>query len=70
MANCSPEWPDFLATESDNRLITLDGKTMCVVEWAEQAGLKPGMVFDRLALGWSLKEALGPKRPYRRRTNF
>jgi hypothetical protein len=43
---------------------------MCVVEWAEQAGLKPGMVFDRLALGWSLKEALGPKRPYRRRTNF
>ena len=41
-----------------NRLLTIDGTTMCVSEWAEQVGLTYHRVRDRLNAGWSNHDAV------------
>ena len=43
---------------SDNRLLTFDGKTLCVAEWCERFGIPQARVLARLKLGWSVTEAL------------
>ncbi len=42
-----------------NRLLTLNGKTMCLVEWAESLGVTSQTIINRLdTYGWCLEEAL------------
>ena len=41
-----------------NRLITFDGKTQCLVEWAEESGINPSTFRDRIWRGWSIERAL------------
>lgn len=42
----------------DNVRLTLNGETKCLVEWAEEAGLKVVTVQTRLRRGWSVEDAL------------
>jgi hypothetical protein len=41
-----------------NRLITHGGQTQCLAAWAEELGLNSRVIYDRLALGWSVERAL------------
>ena len=49
-----------------NRVIEYNGRSMILVEWAEELGMKPGTLGARLAKGWSARRALttpvGPSR--------
>jgi hypothetical protein len=44
----------------NNRMITANGQTKCVAEWAEITGIKSGTIRTRLKIGWSAEEALTP----------
>lgn len=47
-----------------NKMISFSGKTLCLVEWAEQNGIKPNTLVRRFLAGWSIKQALTqPVRP-------
>lgn len=41
-----------------NRLLTYQGETKCLSEWAEQIGIKPETLRARISNGWSLERAL------------
>lgn len=41
-----------------NRLVTLNGKTMCIIEWSEELGIKKSTLSWRLRNGWSDTDAL------------
>jgi hypothetical protein len=41
-----------------NRLLTYNGQTKCVSEWAELLGMWVSTIFTRLRLGWSDEKAL------------
>ncbi len=41
-----------------NRLITFDGKTQCLTEWAEEIGICLETICKRFQLGWSAEEVL------------
>jgi hypothetical protein len=45
---------------STNHLVTFDGRTMTIAEWAERSGLKYMTLFMRLKRGWSVQKALQP----------
>ena len=47
------------------RLITFNGETMRVVEWAERLGLNEYIIRSRLKYGWSVERAL--TRPVKKR---
>lgn len=51
---------------SSNRLLTHDGITLTAVQWAEQLGVSPALIYNRLRLGWSDTDAL--TRPVRRKS--
>lgn len=40
------------------RQITHEGRTLCLAEWAREAGLKPSTLGHRLNSGWSMQDAL------------
>ncbi len=42
----------------DNRLLTMNGETLCLAEWAEQRGLSTSAIRHRLKQGWPLDLAL------------
>ena len=42
-----------------NRLITYDGETKTITQWAETVGIKPATLWARLNRGWSIEQALG-----------
>jgi hypothetical protein len=44
---------------SMTRSITIEGRSMCVTDWAAECGLKTTTVFYRLNAGWTEAEALG-----------
>jgi hypothetical protein len=44
-----------------NHLVTYNGKTQCVADWADEIGLKSEMIFNRLKLGWTIERALTQK---------
>lgn len=46
---------------SDNRLLTHDGHTRTITEWAEVTGIKMGTIWKRLELGWSAERTLDPR---------
>jgi hypothetical protein len=41
-----------------NRMLTYNGKTQCVAEWAEELGIPQGTLHSRLKSGWSVEKAL------------
>jgi hypothetical protein len=41
-----------------NRVITFNGKSMCVADWADELGLSSANIYLRLSKGWSVEEAL------------
>lgn len=41
-----------------NRLLTFDGETKCLVEWAEDCGIDAGVVRARIGMGWTVAKAL------------
>ena len=42
----------------NNKLITYNGETHCMSEWAERIGVKPYILKNRFREGWSIKDAL------------
>jgi len=47
-----------------NRLLTLNGRTQNVTQWANELGVKPNLIFQRLHYGWSDERTLTePVRP-------
>lgn len=48
-----------------NRMLTHDGRTQCITDWAKEAGITQGMLSTRLSKGIPLHIAL-KKRPQRR----
>lgn len=57
--NC--EWAtlvDQARNTRANRRETHNGKTLCLAEWAELAGLKYNTLSGRLHLGWSFSRAI------------
>lgn len=44
---------------SSNRLLTYQGKTMTIVEWAEELGISANSISARLYKGWTEARALG-----------
>ena len=42
----------------DNHIIRVDGRAQCVTAWADDYGLDPRLVFQRLDYGWSPVQAL------------
>lgn len=50
-----------------NRMLTHDGKTMCIADWADFLGWSQGQINNRLHAGWSDEQALTqPIRPRRK----
>jgi hypothetical protein len=41
-----------------NRLLTHEGVTLCLSEWAFRIGLKPATLYSRIQSGWSITSAL------------
>lgn len=57
--NCKWATPEEQGrARSTNRVLTFDGTTMCLAEWAEQYGLRRDTLRERLRRGWSLERAL------------
>lgn len=47
-----------------NHLVTFDGKTQCITEWAKELGMRKNTLQRRLSVGWSVEDALStPVRP-------
>lgn len=42
----------------NNRKLSLDGETKTMSQWSRATGLKTSTICDRLATGWTIKEAL------------
>lgn len=49
-----------------NRLLAYAGRTLCVAEWCEITGLRPGTLYSRIYHGWSLARALSEPADQRR----
>ena len=52
------------ANKRNNRLITYNGQTKTMSDWATEYGLRVGTLYDRLSYGWPIEDCL--KRPLRR----
>lgn len=46
----------------NNRNLTVNGRTMCVIDWAKETGLPSRTIYSRKRLGWSDDEAVSPTR--------
>lgn len=56
-----------LRNKRNNRLVTHQGTTRPLVEWAEEIGIRPDTLRCRLRLGWSVERALTePVHPHSR----
>lgn len=44
--------------KTSNRMLTHDGRTMCVREWDDFLGFRTGTIFQRLFRGWSIEKSL------------
>ena len=50
-----------------NLLITFNGETKCLSEWAETLGIPRTRITDRLKLGWTLEDAIALPKQLRKR---
>lgn len=54
----------------DNRMITHQGLTLCVADWADRVGIPRTVIQDRLRLKWDDEKAVStPYRPYKKKVN-
>lgn len=44
--------------KSSNRLITFEGETLCLTDWARRIGISSTALRQRIKLGWSIEKAL------------
>ena len=44
--------------QRSNKMLAHDGRDMCVAEWAEYLGIRPGVIYNRLWRGWPVGKAL------------
>ena len=49
------------ANKRDNRLITAQGLTLTVTQWAERTGIKRATLFSRLKYGWNDEDVVTPR---------
>jgi hypothetical protein len=49
---------DQTRNRSDNRLLTIEGKTMCLTDWAEYSGIDRRTILTRLRRKWPVKAAV------------
>ena len=57
--NCTwATWKEQARNKRTNRMLTFDGKTMCVAAWAEEVGIRAQNIIERLRLGWTVERAL------------
>jgi len=47
-----------MRNRSNNHKLTVEGREMTLVEWAEELGMLPGTLCQRLRKGWPVEEAL------------
>jgi hypothetical protein len=70
--NC--RWADDLTQARNSRhchMLTHNGETHCITEWAELINIKPNTIHSRLRLGWSVSKTLStPTILMRRDTSF
>lgn len=43
---------------TSNKFITYNGETLCYEEWGERLGGSPGLVYNRLRMGWTEEDAV------------
>ena len=46
-----------MANKRNNRVITYDGRTQILAQWARELGIHHATIRNRLLKGWSVKEA-------------
>lgn len=44
--------------KSDNSVVSYGERSLCIVEWGEELGIKPNSITTRLRRGWSVEESL------------
>lgn len=52
---------------SDNRMLTYDGRTQCLADWAKELGIVSASLLERLNTGWSVEQALGSPKGSRKK---
>lgn len=60
--NC--EWATTVQqarNKTNTRLITHEGKTQCLSDWAIELNLEPNLIYARLKMGMSVARALSPE---------
>jgi len=61
-------WSQQARNRRNNRVVTFNGDTKILSEWADAAGIPVNTLHNRLSRGWSVARALTtPVRPWRRR---
>ena len=53
-------WKEQSRNRRCNRLITYNGETKCVSEWAEELGITHSMILQRLNKGWPIEKVFNP----------
>lgn len=51
-------WTQQRRNTSQNRLITCNGVTRCLIEWSERTGITPDAIRCRIKRGWPVEEAV------------
>lgn len=46
---------------SYTRLLTFDGETLSIMQWAEKTGIHPNMLYKRIRRGWGIEKAIKTK---------
>ncbi len=52
----------------NNRLITHNGETKCLADWADSSGIPASNIYSRMKIGWSFERAIST--PVRRQLRF
>lgn len=58
-------WAEQARNRRSNQLLTLNGVTKCLQDWAAEYGISAGALYTRLKCGWTIEKALSePVKPY------
>lgn len=66
--NCKwATWAEQSRNTRRTRLVTFNGTTQCITDWAKQIGMNPKTLYNRLNGRWSVERALTTPVKYRKR---